>query len=50
MNKMVKDVLILTVITVIAGLLLGFFYNITKGPISAQQETISATASSAPTS
>ena len=38
MNKMVKDVLILTVITVIAGLLLGFFYNITKGPISAQQE------------
>ncbi len=38
MNKMMKDVLILTVITVIAGLLLGFFYNITKGPISAQQE------------
>jgi len=38
MNKMMKDVLILTLITVIAGLLLGFFYNITKGPISAQQE------------
>lgn len=38
MNKMVKDVLILTVITVIAGLLLGFFYNITREPINAQQE------------
>ncbi len=38
MNKTVKDVMILTVITVIAGLLLGFFYNITKEPISAQQE------------
>ncbi|MFT3982923.1 MAG: RnfABCDGE type electron transport complex subunit G [Lachnospiraceae bacterium] len=40
MNKMIKDILILTGITVIAGLLLGFFYNFTKGPISAQQEKI----------
>lgn len=38
MNKMVKNVLVLTVITVIAGLLLGFVYDITKEPIRAQQE------------
>lgn len=40
MNKMVKNVLVLTVITVIAGLLLGFVYDITKEPIQAQQEKI----------
>lgn len=38
MNKMAKNVLVLTAITVIAGLLLGFVYDITKEPIQAQQE------------
>ncbi len=38
MNKMVKDILILTVITVVAGFLLGFFYDITKEPIQIQEE------------
>ena len=36
-NTMVKDALILTVITVIAGLALGFVYEITKAPIADQE-------------
>lgn len=33
MNKIVKDAMILTVITLIAGLCLGFVYEVTKNPI-----------------
>lgn len=33
MNKLVKDALVLTAITVIAGFALGLVYEITKGPI-----------------
>lgn len=38
MNKIMKDTLILTVITLVAGLLLGLVYEITKEPIAKQQE------------
>ncbi len=38
MNKLVKDALILTAITVVAGLALGLVYEITKDPIAAAQE------------
>ena len=38
MNKIIKNTLILTVITVISGLLLGVVYGITKEPIAAAQE------------
>lgn len=38
MNKIVKNALILTVITLISGVLLGFVYEITKEPIAASQE------------
>ena len=35
MNKIIKNTLILTVITVVSGLLLGIVYDITKEPIAA---------------
>ena len=38
MNKIIKNTLILTVITVVSGLLLGVVYGITKEPIAAAQE------------
>ncbi len=38
MNKIVKNALILTAITVIAGLLLGVVYGVTKDPIAKAQE------------
>lgn len=38
MNKLVKDALILTVITLIAGVCLGGVYEITKNPIAKAQE------------
>lgn len=38
MKKLWKDTLVLTVITLIAGLLLGCVYEITKDPIAAEQE------------
>lgn len=38
MNSIVKNTLILTVITLISGFLLGMVYEITKGPIAAQEE------------
>lgn len=38
MNKIVKNTLILTAITVVSGLLLGIVYNVTKGPIAQAQE------------
>lgn len=34
MNKIVKDALILFAITLVAGVLLGFVYDITKDPIA----------------
>ena len=37
MNKIVKNTLILTLITVIAGFLLGAVYEITKDPIAKQE-------------
>ena len=36
-NKIVKDTLALTVITLVSGLLLGFVNDITAGPIASQQ-------------
>ena len=36
MKKIIKDTLVLFVITLIAGLLLGGVYKITKSPIEAQ--------------
>ena len=39
MNKIIKNTLILTVITVVSGLLLGIVYDITKEPIAAAQES-----------
>lgn len=39
MNKIIKNTMILTVITLIAGLGLGFVYEITKEPIAQAQET-----------
>lgn len=38
-NTIVKDTLILTVITLLSGLLLGTVYSITKEPIRRQEET-----------
>ncbi len=38
MNKIIKNTLILTLITVIAGFLLGAVYEITKDPIAQSQE------------
>lgn len=38
MNKIVKNALILTVITLVSGLLLGLVYEVTKNPIAASQE------------
>ncbi len=38
MNKIVKNTLILTAITVVSGLLLGIVYDVTKEPIAAAQE------------
>ena len=38
MKKMLRDAFILLVITLIAGLSLGFVYEVTKGPISVQKE------------
>ncbi len=38
MNKLVKDALVLTLITVVAGCALGLVYEITKAPIKAAQE------------
>ncbi len=40
MNETVKNTIILTVITVIAGLFLGFVYDITKEPIRVQEEKV----------
>lgn len=37
-NKLVKDALVLTLITVISGLALGLVYEITKAPIAKAQE------------
>ena len=34
MNKIIKNALILTIITLVAGLGLGFVYEITKDPIA----------------
>lgn len=44
MKDMLKDALILFAITVIAGLLLGGVYQITKDPIAAQEELAKANA------
>lgn len=38
MNKIIKNTLILTAITLVSGLLLGVVYEITKEPIAAAQE------------
>lgn len=38
MNKIVKNALILMAITLVAGVCLGFVYEITKGPIAAQEQ------------
>lgn len=38
MNKILKNALILTAITLVAGLCLGFVYDITKGPIAEEQQ------------
>jgi electron transport complex protein RnfG len=38
MNKITKNTLILTVITLVAGVLLGLVYEITKAPIATAQE------------
>ncbi|PWJ52271.1 RnfABCDGE type electron transport complex subunit G [Faecalicatena contorta] len=38
MNKIIKNTLILTTITLVAGILLGLVYEVTKAPIAAAQE------------
>ena len=38
MNKIIKDANILFAITLVAGIVLGAVYNITKGPIAEQNE------------
>ena len=38
MNKIIKDACILFAITLVAGIVLGAVYNITKGPIAEQNE------------
>lgn len=45
MNKMLKDTLILTLITICAGLILSFVFEITKEPIALQKEKASQEAS-----
>ena len=37
MNALIKDALKLVIITVVAGLVLGAVYGITKGPIADQE-------------
>lgn len=37
-NSIVKDAMRLFIITLISGIILGFFYDLTKGPIAAQEE------------
>lgn len=37
-NALIKNTMILTIITLVSGLLLGFVYEITKAPIAAAQE------------
>ena len=37
MNKIIKNTLILTAITVVSGLLLGIVYDVTKEPIAQAQ-------------
>ena len=50
MNKIVKNTLILTAITVVAGLLLGVVYGVTKDPIAkAKQEAFRSVLSDAET-
>ena len=44
MMKYIKNVLVLTIITVIAGFLLGYVYDITKEPIEKANENILSTA------
>lgn len=44
MNKIVKNTLILTVITLVSGIGLGFVYEITKEPIKMSQENSKQTA------
>lgn len=38
MKNILKDTLIITIITLVAGFCLGYVYDITKGPIAATQE------------
>lgn len=38
MNKMIKNTCILTVITLVAGCLLGLVYEVTKAPIAKAKE------------
>lgn len=38
MNTMIKDTIILTIITLLSGLSLGVVYNVTKEPIAVQKE------------
>ena len=44
MNKIMKNTLILTAITLVAGLLLGLVYDITKAPIAKQEALAKAEA------
>ncbi len=44
MNRILKNTLILTAITVVSGLLLGFVYELTKEPIAQQEELAKAEA------
>ena len=38
MKKIIKNTIILTVITLVSGLLLGLAYEVTKAPIAQSQE------------
>ena len=49
MKKMIKDAAVLLVITVMAGLILGFVYQITKEPIAAAKEKEMQQSASEPT-
>ena len=44
MNGMIKNVLVLTLITIVAGGALGYVYDITKEPITKQEELAKAKA------
>lgn len=44
MNKIIKDACILFAITLVAGIVLGAVYNVTKGPIAEQNEKAKQTA------